>query len=263
MDVADAKIFSFNNNNHEYSSFNTASGEDALTNILGQILHEEDYSLILIEEIEIGLHPKIQRRLMDVLYMIYRKKHIQFILTTHSYAILDSVPKEARLPIDTSDGNSRVISFSSTYEILTRIDSETFSVATIYVEDELSKKIVNKAIIEINSTNHGFSRLLKVVVVGSAKDTYKYFQLRKSLKDKENMVTKPACILDGDMKDKCDHDGNLQYPEDAGLFFHYSNEAPEMMLVRFYLRNHPNNSLQYHVDDSNCHRLFKKMVEQG
>lgn len=262
--VADTKIFGFVNTGHEYTSFNTASGEDVLTNILGQILHEPDDSLILIDEIEIGLHPKVQRRLMDILYIISHKKHMQFIVTTHSYAILDSVPKEARLFIENNGaGQSRIISLPSTYEILTRIDSETFPLTTIYVEDEESQGIVNKAISEINNSNPGFSRLLNVVVVGTASKTYTYFTTRKDLLNKEKLVTKPICILDGDMENQRDGVDNLLYPQQVGLFFHYSNEAPEKMMLRFYLANHPNPSLQYHLDNSNPHCLFEKMVEAG
>ena len=94
--AADSKIFKFNTASH-YTSFNTASGEDVLVSILTQVLEAPQNSLVLIDEIEVGLHPKIQRRLMDVLYMISKDEHKQFIVTSHAYAILDSVPTESRL----------------------------------------------------------------------------------------------------------------------------------------------------------------------
>ena len=246
-----------------YSSFNTASGEDVLVNLLGQILHLPDYSLILIDELEVGLHPKIQRRLMDVLFIISQKQHKQFVITSHSYAVIDSVPQESRLFIQNNGGNYETKAGLSTYETLTRMDSEAFPVTMVYVEDEESKKIVDNAISEVNAANPGFARLIKPVVVGSANDTYNYFKTRQRLGDIEKLFSKAACILDGDMRQKRDGSGNLKYPEEPRLFFHYSNDAPEKMLVKSYLAVHPNHNMQYHVDNSNPHCLLEKMVEQG
>ena len=263
-EVADNKLYQFQvAGGANYSSFNTASGEDVLVNMLRQILHVPDNSLILIDELEIGLHPKIQRRLMDVIYMISKKQSKQFIITSHSYAVIDSVPKESRLFIENVGGTFICKSELTTYETLTRMDSEAFPIVSFYVEDDESKNIVEKAIDEINQAEAGFARLSRVIVVGSAQKTYGYFKTRQSLHIGEKIATRPACILDGDMENRLDNNHQLLYPAEGALFFHYSNEAPEKMLVRFYLANNPDNSLQYHVDNSNPHCLFDKMVELG
>lgn len=243
---------------HNYSSFNTASGEDVLVNLLGQILHMPNDSLILIDELEVGLHPKIQRRLMDVIYIISQRQHKQFIITSHSYAVMDSVPESSRIFIQNNAGNFVAKSGLTTYEILTRMDSEAFPVAMVYVEDEVSRWIVDNAIAELNADNPGFSRLVKTVIIGTANETYKYFKTRQRLSSVETLFSKAACILDGDMEKECKN-----YPPEQNLFFHFSNDAPEIMLVKSYLTIHPNDSLQYHVNYSNPHCLLEKMVEQG
>lgn len=260
--AADGNIYKFTTTS-SYSSFNTASGEDVLTAILLDVLKTPDNSLIMIDEVEVGLHPKIQRRLMDVLYIISQETHKQFIISTHSYAIINSVPPCARIYIDNSTSTSRVLTGIETYEILTRMDSETFPVSTIYVEDEESKFIVQKAISEVNISNPGFSRLLRVIPVGSADITYRYFMLRNQLREAEKITTKAACILDGDMNGKRDKNGDVLYPEDSRLFFHFSNEAPEKMLLRKYLSDNPNETLQYHLEYSNPHCLMQTMVDEG
>ena len=66
IDYSDASIYGYQHG--KYSSFNTATGEDVLTSMLLDIVEAPNNSLILIEEIEEGLHPKIQRRLMDVIF---------------------------------------------------------------------------------------------------------------------------------------------------------------------------------------------------
>lgn len=222
-----------------------------------------DYSLILIDELEVGLHPKIQRRLMDVIYIISQKQHKQFIITSHSYAVMDCVPKSSRIFIQNNGGNYVAKVGLTTYETLTRMDSEAFPVAMIYVEDEVSKMIVDNAINELNTANPGFARLVKPVVIGSANETYKYFKTRLALSSVETLFSKASCVLDGDMQHKRDRNGNIAYPPEANLFFHFSNDAPEKMLVKSYLSMYPNPALQYHVDNSNPHCLLGKMVEEG
>ncbi|MCM1138980.1 MAG: AAA family ATPase [Muribaculum sp.] len=261
--VADNSIFKFDIPEFEYSSFNTASGEDALINLLIQVLHMPENSLILIDELEVGLHPKVQRRLMNVLYIISQMEHKQFIIVSHSYAVIDSVPLEARVFIH-RDGNNHIAKKSlSTYEILTHMDSKSFATTSIYVEDEVSKWIVDKAVNEINEAEPGFVRLLNVIAVGSADKTYGYFKIRQELRISESLTPKPVCILDGDMRAKKDNSNKLKYPPENDLFFHDSNFAPEKMLLQYYLAAHKNDTLNYHLYNSNPHCLFAKMIEEG
>jgi predicted ATPase len=63
----DKDIYKYANSN-EYSSYNAASGEEVLSKIIIDLVNAKNESLILIDEIEIGLHPKVQRRLMQVIY---------------------------------------------------------------------------------------------------------------------------------------------------------------------------------------------------
>lgn len=246
-----------------YSSFNTASGEDVLINLLDQILDMPENSLVLIDEIEIGLHPKIQRRLMDILFMISMDHHIQFIMVSHSYAVIDSVPAESRIFLNNVGGIVSVKTGLSTYETLTRMDSHAFPCLELYVEDDVSHMIVDKAIIEINAQDPGFSRLVKVYETGSADKTYGCFKSQRFLVETGRLGATPVCVLDGDMRYKRDRNGDLQYPAESDLFFHHGAMPPEKMLLGMYLSQHPDENLQYHHDRSNPHCLFEKMKELG
>lgn len=260
--AADSQLYAFSGGS-QYTSFNTASGEDVVVSMLADIVNAEENSLILIDEIEMGLHPKLQRRLMDVLFRISRIQKKQFIITTHSYAILDSVLPESRIFIDNNNGNFRVIDNVPTNEVLTRMDSERFPVLSVYVEDDVSMRIVMEAVKELNQANPGFARLLTVVDIGSSDKTYFYYQKRQAIGAKDHFERGAVCILDGDMKNERLNDGSFKFPAQPDLFFHYGNVAPEKMLVSKYLINHPDASLQYHVDNSNPHILLEKMRELG
>ena len=258
----DNEVFGYENAGYRYSSYNTASGEDVLTRIIEDIVNADDGSLILIEEIEIGLHPKIQRRLMDVLYHESRRAKKQFIVTTHSSSILASVLPESRIFIEKNNNYFRAISNISINAALTKMDSLSYPLVNIYVEDDVSKWIVMKAIDAITINRQGFNLLVKPIIVGSAADTYKYFKLKATLYIEEKVNAGYACILDGDMRDERDGNNNLKYPPEELLFFHHSNDAPERMLLKAYLNTYPNDTLRYHLS-SNPHRLFEKMIEEG
>lgn len=261
IDYSDASIYGYQHG--KYSSFNTATGEDVLTSMLLDIVEAPNNSLILIEEIEEGLHPKIQRRLMDVIFhesVICRK---QFIITTHSSSILASVRPESRLFIDKEGNNSQVIKNISINEALSRMDSESYPLVNVYVEDSISRKIVEKAIGILVVSKPKINKMINIVEVGSASQTYDYFKTKQKIYRKERINCGYACILDGDMREKKGHDGQLQYPAENLLFFHYSNYSPERMLVEAYSSVHKDTTLEYHIAHSNSHMLFEKMVELG
>ena len=260
---ADNEVFGYENAGYKYSSYNTASGEDVLTRIIEDIVNAENNSLILIEEIEIGLHPKIQRRLMDVLYFESHRAHKQFIVTTHSSSILASVSPESRIFIENTNNIFRAIPKISINAALTKMDSLSYPLIDIYVEDDVSKDIVKKAVDCINVDRPGFCRIVNIVIIGSADKTYNYFKTRSQLYDKDTVNTGYACILDGDMRLERSSSGGLKYPEENLLFFHYSNESPEKMLLKAYIDANPNDILQYHYKESNSHCLFEKMVNEG
>ena len=260
---ADNEVFGYENAGYKYSSYNTASGEDVLTRIIEDVVNAEEGSLILIEEIEIGLHPKIQRRLMDILYIESQRAKKQFIVTTHSSSILASVLPESRVFIENNAEGFRAISNISINAALTKMDSYSYPLVDIYVEDGVSKELVMKAVDMTTEERAGFCRLVNISIVGSADRTYNYFKTRDILYNKDIVNTGYACVLDGDMKSKRNNDGSLKYPEEELLFFHRSDEAPEKMLVKAYIDANPNESLRYHYNNSIAHCLLGKMVELG
>jgi len=88
---ADHSIIKYGN----YSSFNSGSGEDALVAILDVLVSVSDYSLVAIEEIEIGIHPSCMKRLMEVILEIIKDKRLQVVITSHSPEFLRECPKQS------------------------------------------------------------------------------------------------------------------------------------------------------------------------
>jgi predicted ATPase len=78
-----------------YSEFHFGAGEASIIRIVSRIEEAPNDSLILIEEIENGLHPVATRRLVEYLIDVARRKSCQVIFTTHSNDALAPLPNDA------------------------------------------------------------------------------------------------------------------------------------------------------------------------
>jgi predicted ATPase len=261
----DKDIFKYSNSN-EYSSYNAATGEEVLTKIIIDVIEAPDHSLILIDEIEVGLHPKIQRRLIQALYNISRNDSKQFVLTSHSPSILSSLPDKARIFIEKiSDGNYKAIPNISVNAALSKMDSISYPLVDLYCEDKEAKKIIQKAIssIQIEKSLTNFADLINIVVSGNGHKTYTHFKSHQETYPNKRIKTGYACILDGDRRILKDSTGKISYPKEESLHFIYSNDSPEFFLIFEYLKQYPNSTLTYHLNNSNPHCLFDKMIENS
>ena len=251
---ADNVIYKFNTSS-TYSSYNSASGEDVLTRLLRDIVDSPNKSLVLIEEIEVGLHPKIQRRLMDVLMFESHLSKKQFIVTTHSQTILSSVNAESRLFIDAS--RQKCIKNISTNAALSKMDAIAFPLLNLLVEDDLAKWVVFRAIDKINNSISGFGHLINVVICGNANETFSSYCFLRDHYGELKPRCGYACILDGDQRSEY----STKINDEDTVAFLPGDMAPEIVMLSSYLKKHPNSRLQYHLLASNPHCLFDKMRE--
>lgn len=80
----------------KYSGLNMGAGENALFEIFRIIYSCGEAALLVIDEIELGLHIDAQRKLMKKLKEACLERKIQIVCTTHSREIFDSLPPDAR-----------------------------------------------------------------------------------------------------------------------------------------------------------------------
>lgn len=78
-----------------YSEFHFGAGESSVIRMLMDIEASGENSLILIEEIENGLHPVATVRMVDYLIDVAHRKKAQVIFTTHSNDALIPLPTDA------------------------------------------------------------------------------------------------------------------------------------------------------------------------
>ena len=78
----------------KYSEFHFGAGEASVIRIVAEIEAAADNTLILVEEIENGLHPVATRSMVEYLVDVARRKSCQVIFTTHSNDALGPLPSE-------------------------------------------------------------------------------------------------------------------------------------------------------------------------
>jgi predicted ATPase len=123
-----------------YSGFHQGAGETIIAELLQ--LDIPQYSIVLIDEIESSLHPRLQRRLIRDLAELARLLELQIVVSTHSPIILDELPNEARAHIITS-GDSRTVVYGVTPEFaMTKMDDVPQRECDLYVEDEKAERML-------------------------------------------------------------------------------------------------------------------------
>ena len=82
-----------------YSEFHMSSGERTIVRISKDISRLKN-ALVLIDEVDTGLHPYTQKQAMLELQRSALRQQLQIIVASHSPVVLDSVPPEGRIFLD-------------------------------------------------------------------------------------------------------------------------------------------------------------------
>jgi len=138
----------FKTSHAEYSEAFAGSGEVAVVRLVLRILEAETYSLILLDEPEVSLHPGAQSRLkFFLLEQIKLKKH-QIILTSHSASIVQDLPKEAIKVFHQNPGTGRFLIKENLTpeEAFYHIEFTLDSRKNIIVEDVLAEQIIKSVL---------------------------------------------------------------------------------------------------------------------
>lgn len=133
-----------------YFSISMGAGEQRVLRLLEVIENVENYSLVIIDEIDLTLHNAALMRLIDYLVEKGRSRHIQFIFSSHCEALTKrkdiNVRHLLQTPVNTLCFNE---SNPECLESMTGVISRPIE---IYVEDILAKTIVAQVAKELGIT---------------------------------------------------------------------------------------------------------------
>lgn len=133
-----------------YSEAYAGSGEYAVIMMVHTIYNANKKSLILMDEPENSLHPESQRRMMKYILLFSLAKKIQFIISTHSQYMSESMPDESRIMLYINEEGAveseASVGHSEAFIGIGGFSEEVFGRTNIQTEDQLASVIVREAL---------------------------------------------------------------------------------------------------------------------
>lgn len=134
-------------NGVNYTTLNMGAGEQKIIKIISEIEKSPNNGLLVIDEIETLLHHDALKRLLIVLNEYCIQKHLQIIYTTHNHSILNLDFIDHKHIQQTSE--KTIVHSNTNTDSLYRLTGEQLTPYEIFVEDELSKYIINQVTYEL------------------------------------------------------------------------------------------------------------------
>ena len=160
-------------NNSAFSELNFSLGERMVLNALYALENIKEKALLLIDEIELALHPVAQIRFYNYLKKIAKEKQLMVIISTHSPSLIRYASQRHFLEPQ-PDGSVEVKTDCYPSYILrdVTIEEETPPDYTLFVEDDQARWLLS-AIIKKMKVEENFSKKLsyKIVPVGGWRET--------------------------------------------------------------------------------------------
>ncbi|WP_155401736.1 AAA family ATPase, partial [Chromobacterium violaceum] len=184
---------------NNYSEFHFGAGESSIIRMITRIEQASENSLILIEEIENGLHPVATRRMVEYLIEVAERKSIQAIFTTHSDYALSVLPNEAIWAC--IDGRLRQGRLS--VEALRAVSGRVDKKLAIFVEDEFAKAWVDTILREKLAADYDQIEVHAVHGDGNAVTTHRGHSTNPAV------TFKSLCVIDGDSSQREDKEAGI------------------------------------------------------
>lgn len=184
---------------NNYSEFHFGAGESSIIRMITRIERAPKNSLILIEEIENGLHPVATRRMVEYLIDVAERKSIQTIFTTHSDFALSPLPHEAIWACIDGKLRQGKLSVEALRAVAGRVDKKL----AVFVEDEFAKAWVDTILRETLGADYDQVEVHAVHGDGNAVATHR------------GHLTNPAvtfqsmCVIDGDSTQREDLEASI------------------------------------------------------
>lgn len=172
----------------KYSEFHFGAGEASIIRMVLEIEAAPDNCLILIEEIENGLHPVATIRLVEYLIEVAERKRVQVIFTTHSNEALSPLPSQA-VWVATRD---RVMQGKLDIASLRALTGEIKKSAAIFVEDSFARIWVEAML------RAGAGELVDHVEVHAMSGDGIATAVNKHHNKDPSAIAPSICIIDGD-----------------------------------------------------------------
>jgi ABC-type multidrug transport system ATPase subunit len=192
----------------QYSEFHFGAGESSVIRMVAAIEAAPEQALILVEEIENGLHPLATIRMVEYLIDAAKRKRIQAVFTTHSNDALLPLPSKA-VWVATQD---RIFQGKLDIQSLRAITGQVRSQVVVFVEDEFAKTWVEAILRQHENVALDHVEVHAMEGDGTAVSMHTYHNENPAID------TPSLCFIDGDSEQSEDVDRGI---------FRLPGEAPE------------------------------------
>lgn len=193
-----------------FTEFYFGAGESSIIRMVSQIEKCDENALILIEEIENGLHPLAVRRLVEYLIDVAIRRKVQVIFTTHSEEALKPLPDKAIWVC--ANENNEIFQGKLRIESLRALVGEIPSELVVYVEDVFAERWI-ETVLSFDKTVSS-----EAIEVYPMEGDGRAVRTNKSRNEDPAAKYKSVCYIDGDSK---------QDESDYSRVFRLPGEMPE------------------------------------
>lgn len=178
-------------NNIRYPSLYMGAGEQRIIKFLETVYSVPDYSLILIDELDLTLHTEALLRLMNVLNKECLARNIQIVFTSHREELLNCNFINIRHLVNDASGKTSICLERTTPDCIKRLTGECPKPLEIIVEDDLAEALVRQTLRAYN-----LEQSCKVSQFGSKENAYR---VGAGLLLRGETLENTLIVLDGDV----------------------------------------------------------------
>lgn len=175
----------------QYPSLYMGAGEQRIIKILETVLSAPNYSLILIDELDLTLHTEALLRLMSFLNTECQERNIQIVFTSHREELLDCNFINIRHLVNDINGKTSICLERTTPDCINRLTGICPKLLEIMVEDNLAEALVRKIL-----RTHNLEQYCKVSQFGSKENSY---LVGAGLLLRGETLDNTLIVLDGDV----------------------------------------------------------------
>lgn len=161
--------------NRYYSEKRFSTGELAILRLIERLDSVSNNSLVLLDEAEMALHPRIQKNLLEYLKRISIEKNLTVFISTHSITMIKATDKAHIMSLEECEnGHYKIINPCYPAKAIGNVDfmDNIIYDAVFFVEDEMAHLLLKKMIRKCCEHDHRFSTVTNCIVpVGGYEQT--------------------------------------------------------------------------------------------
>lgn len=178
-----------------YSEANAGSGEIAVVQLVRRVESAKEYSMVLLDEPEVSLHPGAQENLKEYLLEAIKNKKLQVVISSHSPSLINGLPNSAIKLFKTNEYGKFFVQEDVHFEeAFFDIENKVSNKKMIFCEDYAAQKLIEKVLVQINKEQY----FDVIYYHGGEKTLVNHYMTPIALNG--SLTEKIYLMLDGDMK---------------------------------------------------------------